>query len=211
MQLCFDFSESKQRDRRRFQDRKVRFPSKIARFDVNLQFNSFNVMLIRQFSSLLRHFRRCHGCVPQLQIVRTCSTIKDEIMSRVKIVENEVDSAEIVERIFRARMPIGVDMEGIQLPKLGLVQVKAPDKNIYLFRTGINPNLFQQGGLKRLLEDRRIVKIIHASAGDCIAIYKEKVRLWPLYDTCIAHRIINHQNFGHSMGLKWVHIKGRKK
>jgi len=123
-------------------------------------------------------------------------------MTRVKVIKDEYESADIVKSILSLGQPIGVDCEGVQLPTLGLVQVKAQDNQIYLFRTGINAKLFIQGGLKELLENQNIVKVMHAAAGDCLGIYKENVNMWPLYDTSIAHKIINYQNGGFPLGSK---------
>jgi hypothetical protein len=87
-----------------------------------------------------------------------------------------------------------------------------------LFRTGINPDLIRKSYLKEVLENPDIVKIMHASTGDALAVYKEGqcvftqciqssgsytmsllysgVRMWNLYDTAIAHKVIQYQNNG---------------
>jgi ribonuclease D len=92
--------------------------------------------------------------------------------------------------------------QGTNLPTLGLIQVKTSEDNIYLFRTGINQRLFTYGGLKGLFEDDNILKVFHASAGDCLAIYREGIALWGLYDTALAQKVIQYQNQGISISDK---------
>lgn len=41
-----------------------------------------------------------------------------------------------------------MDCEGVQLPRLGLIQVRDVHRNIFLFRTGWNHRLLHEGGLK---------------------------------------------------------------
>ncbi len=69
------------------------------------------------------------------------------------------------------------------------MQVRTADGSIYLFRTGRNPALFDQGGLGRVLEDAKITKVMHGAQGDCVAIYKENVKMWGLFDTSMAHKV----------------------
>jgi hypothetical protein len=136
--------------------------------------------------------------------VGQCSIEKAELLARVTIVEKEDECSEIVKNIIALGQPIAVDCEGIQLPVLGLVQVKSADHKIYLFRTGINRRLFSDGGLKELLENPNLIKVMHASSVDCAAIYLENVKIRPLYDTCTAHRIIQYQKHGESLGSRMV-------
>jgi ribonuclease D len=79
---------------------------------------------------------------------------------------------------------------------LGLIQLKTGAGQIYLFRVGRNKKLLFEGGLKTLLEDQNILKVMHASSGDCRSIYKEGIRMWGLYDTGHAHKVIQFQNHG---------------
>ena len=149
-------------------------------------------------------FRNSLSAIKQSSARRTYYTdALREVVSRVQVVTNEGVSAKIIDGIIKQKSPIGVDFEGIQLARLGLVQIKAPDKKIYLFRTGINRRLFEEGGLKRLLEDRSILKVMHGASGDCLSVYKENISLWPIYDTGMAHKIVNYQNLGLSLSGKY--------
>jgi ribonuclease D len=89
--------------------------------------------------------------------------------------------------------------QGTTLPTLGLIQIKTSEGLIYLFRTGRNRRLFTSGGLKELLENGNILKVIHASTGDCLGIYREGIHMWGLYDTALAHKVIQFQNHGISI------------
>jgi hypothetical protein len=40
---------------------------------------------------------------------------------------------------------------------------------------------------------------MHASAGDCGSIYKEGIRMWGLFDTALAQKIIQFQSEGQSI------------
>ena len=87
------------------------------------------------------------------------SSIK-EILQRTTVIDDERDSAYIVDSLRRIGLPIGVDMEGHHGSIVGLVQVKSSDGAIYLFRTGANPKILVEGKLKTLLEDSAILKVL---------------------------------------------------
>ncbi len=110
-------------------------------------------------------------------------------MSRTKIVTDTDECLELSRKMLRLGSPIGVDFEGVQLVRLGLVQVRTMEGDIYLFRTGRNPELLRQGGLGEVLRRRDIVKVMHGAGGDCVAIYKEGVAMWGVYDVAIAHKV----------------------
>ena len=57
------------------------------------------------------------------------------------------------------------------------------DRNISLFRTGLNQDLYWRGGLAQLLESPHIPKIMHGATSDCLSVYKDGVKMWNLYDT----------------------------
>ena len=79
--------------------------------------------------------------------------------------------------------PLGVDMEGVTSATTGLVQVIDTDRNISLFRTGINPDLFGAGGLAEMLESPSVLKIMHAATMDAQSVYRGGVRMWNIFDT----------------------------
>jgi len=122
-----------------------------------------------------------------------------DVLNRVKVVTDVLESKEIVRKLFASREPIGVDMEGIVEGVVSMVQVCDVKRNITLFRTGVNPALYWEGGLAGLLEAPEMRKIMHASTIDCLASYKDGVKLWNLYDTAVAYKVLDYQLHGTSI------------
>ena len=121
------------------------------------------------------------------------------VLQRTRIIEDERESADIVNQIRNFGQPIGVDMEGHHGKTVGLVQVKSSDGAIYLFRTGANSEILGKGQLKALLEDSKIVKVFHGGTGDAIVIYKCGVKMVNIYDTALAQIVIEYQDLGRSI------------
>ena len=117
-------------------------------------------------------------------------------MSVAQIVEDEAPCAAIVEELLRDGEPIGVDMEGLNLSPIGLIQVRQRRGPAYLFRTGINAGLYDKGGLKDLLECPDLTKVMHASTYDCMVSYREGIKMWGIFDTEVASRVLDYQETG---------------
>jgi hypothetical protein len=122
-----------------------------------------------------------------------------EILYRTNIIDDEQESIKIIDKILKMKKPIGIDMEGHHFSRVQLVQIKTDDGKIYLLRTGMNPKIIYEGKLKRLLEDETVMKVFHAGTGDCMAVYKLGVQMVNIYDTAIAHSVIQYQNSGRSI------------
>jgi len=90
-------------------------------------------------------------------------------------------------------------MGGINLGLTGLIQVRDVHGNFTFFRPRKNPALYQEGGLAKLLESPNILKIMHASTGDAASVYKDGVKMWGVYDTEVAHRVLEFQTNGASL------------
>ena len=124
-----------------------------------------------------------------------------EVLNRTQVIDNEKDSAAIVEKILRYKKPIAVDMEGHHFDVVQLIQIKVSDENIYIFRPGVNRRLLVEGNLKNLLESSSILKIFHGGINDCIEVLKSGVKISNIYDTALAHNIIRYQTLGQSIHL----------
>ena len=124
---------------------------------------------------------------------------RDDLLSRTKIITDEKECSEVISHMLHRKAPIAVDTEGVQLPTLGLIQVRTEDRNVYLFRTGRNRSLLTKGRLKELMESPDVLKVMHACSGDILAVYKEGIRLWNLYDTALAHKVIQYQDHGSAL------------
>jgi len=122
-----------------------------------------------------------------------------DVLSRVKVVTDVTESKDIVNKMLAMGKPIAVDMEGIVEDTVSMVQVRDVKRNITLFRTGVNPSLYWEGGLAELLETPSLKKIMHGSTVDCIATYRDGVKLWNLYDTAVAYRVLDYQLHGNSI------------
>ena len=129
-----------------------------------------------------------------------------ELLTRVTVVEDTVQSGSLVENMLDQATPVAVDMEGVvdnrnkkagQLT--GLVQVCDQEGNISLFRTGRNPSLYRAGRLAELLESPGIIKILHGSSEDCRSAHLDGVRLANIFDTALAYRVLRFQNEGVSI------------
>ncbi len=148
--------------------------------------------LRRHLLELRQRQRRMRGIASSSSSASSADpcVFKSDVLSRTRVVTSESECREVSDRLLRERRPIAVDMEGVQLDRLGMVQVRTAGGQIYLFRTGRNPALLgPEGGLGEVLADGGITKVMHGASGDCIAIYKEGVKMWGLYDTAIAHRV----------------------
>ena len=122
-----------------------------------------------------------------------------EILKRIKEVKHVEESRRVVEQLLKEGLPIAVDMEGINLGLTGLIQIRDVHGNFTFFRPRKNPALYQEGGLAKLLESPHILKIMHASTGDAASVYKDGVKMWGVYDTEVAHRVLEFQTNGASL------------
>ena len=134
----------------------------------------------------------------------TFDPVCQDVLNRVKVVTDVSESKEIVRKLFASGEPIGVDMEGIENGRhytgvVSMVQVCDVKRNITLFRTGVNPALYWEGGLAGLLEAPELRKIMHGSVTDCLATYRDGVKLWNLYDTAVAYKVLDYQLRGTSI------------
>ena len=113
------------------------------------------------------------------------SSACQDILSRTKVVTETDECLDVVNRLMSAGTPIGVDMEGVNIntKTTSLVQISDVAGNITLFRTGVNPELYTRGGLADLLQSQTLLKILHAGSVDCISIYRDKVKMWNIFDT----------------------------
>ena len=122
-----------------------------------------------------------------------------EILKKITEVKHVEESRMVVEQLMKEGSPIAVDMEGITTGITGLIQVRDVHGNFSFFRPRKNPALYQEGGLAKLLESPQILKIMHASTGDAASVYRDGVKMWNVYDTEVAHRVLEFQINGSSL------------
>eukprot|EP00092_Neocalanus_flemingeri_P019508 GFUD01021134.1.p1 GENE.GFUD01021134.1~~GFUD01021134.1.p1 ORF type:complete len:692 (+),score=244.74 GFUD01021134.1:1267-3342(+) len=155
-------------------------------------------------STTIRHLRGVKSISRQdkaqyKKIDIASSPVCQEVLNRVQVVTEVSESKDIVENILAMGQPIAVDMEGLEGGMTSMVQVCDVERNISLFRTGTNSNLYWEGGLARLLQSPEVMKIMHGSTIDCLSAYKDGVKLWNLYDTSVAFKVLQYQLHGTSI------------
>ena len=117
-----------------------------------------------------------------------------KIKGRINVISCEKECKRITDELLKTNA-IAIDLEAIQKSP-GLVQIADYSRNIFLFRTGINTKLFTVGGLKNLLESPGVTKVFHAALMDCSSLHKAGIYVDPLFDTNIAHAVIQFQDCG---------------
>ena len=128
------------------------------------------------------------------------------------IVVSDVKSAQRATRDLARQATIGVDLEGVLLSRTGtieLVQACTPSTT-YLFdlHGELADQIFDAGGLRRLLERPSTIKVVHDCRHDCDALYHQhKVRMAPVIDTQVAFgelRALRGQPVGLPVSLRTV-------
>ena len=77
------------------------------------------------------------------------------------------------------------------------VQAIGEDASVFIFYTGANPELLSDPeGIRDVLEDPGITKVLHASTMDIITLSHSGVRVWGMVDTCNAQLLVNYQRWG---------------
>ena len=134
-----------------------------------------------------------------LSKTRRLSDSVAEIRSRVKIVKDQNECLKITKHLIELGQPIGVDLEGNQQSP-GLIQVRSNmfvgGKYIYLFRTGIRPALLYDGGIAKLLEHPKVLKIFCGADQDIGSLANANITLNSVFDISVAQKIIEYQNHG---------------
>ena len=134
-----------------------------------------------------------------LSKTRRLSDSVAEIRSRVKIVKDQNECLKITKHLIELGQPIGVDLEGNRQSP-GLIQVRSNvlvgGKNIYLFRTGIRPALLYDGGIAKLLEHPKVLKIFCGADQDIGSLANANITLNSVFDISVAQKIIEYQNHG---------------
>ena len=163
-------------------------------------------MVVPRFSVTMAPHWRCSSTMSRWKTLGGESSSKKdyqsrngEILKRITEVKHVEESRKVVEQLLKEGSPIAVDMEGISTGITGLIQIRDVHGNFTFFRPRKNPALYQEGGLAKLLESPHILKIMHASTGDAASVYKDGVKMWGVYDTEVAHRVLEFQTNGASL------------
>ncbi|XP_072181587.1 uncharacterized protein [Diadema setosum] len=141
--------------------------------------------------------RRFAGC--RMQQPRKSKVI--DIVKGARLVETVEDMEAILDSILEEstskEVVVGVDCEGVNLGNWGsltLLQLATMDGHVYIFDIKKNPNLLT-GKLRRLLENPKIIKVIHDCRRDSAALrcIQYNIQLAGVFDTSVAYSTIMEQ------------------
>lgn len=116
-----------------------------------------------------------------LQNLRVISTVEDSKFVTDAIVKSAAGNDSVV---------ISVDCEGINLGikgELTLVEIGTMNNEAFIFDVMVCPNIMTDGGLKALLENERVIKIIHDCRNDSVNLFVQfNVLLRNVFDTQVS-------------------------
>ncbi|XP_072181588.1 uncharacterized protein [Diadema setosum] len=127
---------------------------------------------------------------------------KNDSIEGARVVETSEDMEAILDSMLEEatsnEVVVGVDCEGVNLGRSGsitLLQLATMDGHVYIFDIQKNPNLLKSGQLKQLLEDPKIIKVIHDCRNDSAALRRIQynIKLAGVFDTSVAYSTIMEQ------------------
>lgn len=127
---------------------------------------------------------------------------KTKVLQNTKVIANVKECLNLVEEILSGGegTAISFDCEGINLGvkgQLTLFQIGLTNGLAYIFDLVTCPNLVVQGGLQRLLESEKVVKVIHDCRNDSVNLYNQYgITLRNVFDTQAAHAVVQLQLTG---------------
>uniref|UniRef100_A0A023FBH7 Putative deddy 3'-5' exonuclease protein n=1 Tax=Triatoma infestans TaxID=30076 RepID=A0A023FBH7_TRIIF len=127
---------------------------------------------------------------------------KTKVLQNTKVIANVKECLNLVEEILNSGegTAISFDCEGINLGvkgQLTLFQIGLTNGQAYIFDLVTCPNLVVAGGLQRLLESDKVVKVIHDCRNDSVNLYNQYgITLRNVFDTQAAHAVVQLQLTG---------------
>uniref|UniRef100_A0A0A9Z4E8 Exonuclease 3'-5' domain-containing protein 1 n=1 Tax=Lygus hesperus TaxID=30085 RepID=A0A0A9Z4E8_LYGHE len=125
---------------------------------------------------------------------------KSKVLQSTKVVANVKECSNLVEDIINVGEAISFDCEGINLGvkgQLTLFQIGLTNGLAYIFDLVTCPNLVVGGGLQKLLESDKVVKVIHDCRNDSVNLYNQYgITLRNVFDTQAAHAVVQLQLTG---------------
>lgn len=128
-----------------------------------------------------------------LQNTRVISTVKESLFVTDAIIKSITNSE-------HQQVVISVDCEGINLGvkgQLTLIEVGTTRGEAFIFDVLTCPAVVTDGGLKTLLENEQIIKVIHDCRNDSVNLYTQfHILLKNVFDTQSAHAVLQYQDHG---------------
>ncbi|KAL7485767.1 hypothetical protein ACHAW6_011370 [Cyclotella cf. meneghiniana] len=114
--------------------------------------------------------------------------------------ENGRKFIEAVENITAAKKPIAFDCEGVNLSRIGTVEVAticfSLTKEVYLIDFGGIPCQQIVKTVKSLLEDPGVTKVIHDCRKDCDALFHlHGITIYSVHDTSCFHQVMTGKEY----------------
>lgn len=126
------------------------------------------------------------------QNTRVISTIKESVFVTDAIMNSAGNSGE--------QIVISLDCEGINLGvkgQLTLIELGTTRGEAFIFDVLTCPQIMTDGGLKMLLENDRVIKVIHDCRNDSVNLYTQfHTILRNVFDTQSAHAVLQYQDHG---------------
>jgi len=162
-----------------------------------------NMVVMRMIAQNSDQDQRSGLVIPdQRQVVQSESreSLKFRTLQVSRVIVNVKESLQVVEEILRAGQPVGLDGEGVNLgPKgrLTLVQISTMAGQVNIFDVQTNPALLSQGGLNKLIQSEKIIKVVHDCRNDSAALYHQHdITIKNVFDTQAAHAVLQLQDTG---------------
>ncbi|KAK9496460.1 hypothetical protein O3M35_013250 [Rhynocoris fuscipes] len=116
-----------------------------------------------------------------------------QVLQRTKIIANTKECLDLVEDILASeeRTVISFDCKGINLGEKGLItqiEIGLTNGEAYILDLVTSPNLVVAGGLKRLLQSKKVLKVIHDCSSVSLNLYNQYgITLNNVFDTQVAN------------------------
>lgn len=129
-------------------------------------------------------------------------TWKIKILQNTRVIQTIKDCLFVTEAILKSaqneQVVISFDCEGINLGvkgQLTLVEIGTTRGEAFIFDVLTCPEMVQDGGLKLLLENENVIKVIHDCRNDSVNLNKQfGILMRNVFDTQSAHAVLQFQN-----------------
>lgn len=133
-------------------------------------------------------------------------TWKIKVLQHTRVIATVKESQFVTDALMKSaatnneRVIISLDCEGINLGikgELTLVEIGTVRGEAFIFDVLACPGIVIEGGLKALLENEKVIKIIHDCRNDSVNLYIQyKILLRNVFDTQSAHALLQYQEHG---------------
>lgn len=132
-------------------------------------------------------------------------TWKLKILQNTRVITNIKDSIFVTDAIskfatLKQQVVISLDCEGVNVGSKGtitLIQVGTSRGEAFIFDVQECPEIVGEGGLKSILEDENVIKIIHDCRNDSVNLWQQfGIVLRSVFDTQVAHAVLQYQVTG---------------